>query len=174
MIAAIKPLGEEWDLNRVPTHQSSCKYASSEFALSIASGAVMELLYKMLNLAYYDYRRAKPRIDIRYWPHLEVGQYPGIPHWHYDIYNDPNHPKASQTKHMVFIDGADCVTEFESGFIKERVIYTYGHTDRHRITAARKAGPRLLIRISHAPEIPFQNKVREPTIYEGNHGIRET
>lgn len=132
--------------------QACVKYATPQLALSLANPATAEILQAMLDnpptLAF------QPIIDIKYWPLLKKGEFPGVPDFHFDIWNDP--VKGYCERHRIFIQGADCQTEFEtlSGYensrfsLDEGVIFDYTGACLHRLTAAKATGPRVLIRCS--------------------------
>lgn len=88
-----------------------------------------------------------PLVDVRWWEHLEPGQIPGVPGWHYDTFNDAT--RGTQDVHRLYIAGAGCRTEFRGGYLApEGTVIGYDHEDEHRISPATKPGPRLLVRVS--------------------------
>jgi len=155
--------------------QLSIKQASFSFAYENATDDVRSHLDRLIVL-----RPAKPNlVDIKVWEHLDIGDIPGVPGWHYDIWNDP--VKGASDVHALFIVGAGCQTEFRftrklgetpveytTLFVPESSWYFYTGAEEHRISPATKAGSRLLIRASwlRQPPIP-KNDVYTPLILKG-------
>lgn len=91
-------------------------------------------------------------IDVRYWPHLDVGQIPGVPGWHYDCHNRAG---ASADEHRLYFSGAGCRTRFRPDVQPpENWVVAYSHDAEHEITPAMLSGPRLLIRCSRTDLTP--------------------
>lgn len=134
--------------------QQSIKYASLERALSIALPSTARVIQDMVAGSDRD-----PIIDIKWWPWLLEGDIPGVPGWHYDIWNDPI--KGAKDRHKIFILGAGCRTEFLHGKIDEGVIFEYTGADLHRISPVTKPGPRILIRCSWTTLKPKNQQLRQ-------------
>ena len=120
--------------------QKNIKYAAVNVARGIAVPATRTILDEMLDGS------TTALVDIKYWPMLEVGDIPGVPGWHYDVWNDPI--KGKLDIHKLFILGAGCRTEFKDKMIDEGKIFKYTGADAHRITPVTLRGPRILIRCS--------------------------
>lgn len=141
--------------------QTSCKYASMTCAKSIALPWVWTLIEAMQD-TFSD--PTSLLVDIRYWAHLNVGDVPGIPHWHYDCYNTVDDPRSEGEEHRLYIAGAGCQTLFEGGFRPlEGWVTHYLHVHRHRIMPATIAGPRLLVRVSKTSIRPV-NHIKAPPV----------
>lgn len=141
--------------------QPSIKYGSLERARSIARPFVRFVIDAMV--ATFDQSEGL-LVDIRYWPNLDVGDLPGLPHWHYDCYNSKDDARSEGEEHRLYFAGAGCRTLFEGGDQPpEGWVIGYGHKALHRITPATVAGPRLLVRVSKT-NIKAVNSIRPPTI----------
>lgn len=122
--------------------QRCIKYGSVRASLSIAAPWVAWAVRMMAGTLRSD----NPLVDIRWWPMLSVGDIPGVPGWHYDVFNRPGDIVG---EHRLYFYGAGCCTEFRDGFGVEGWVHAYGHNEEHRISPAKSEGPRLLIRVSH-------------------------
>lgn len=141
--------------------QASIKYGSVERAKSIACPFVQLLIDSMLATLTGG---GVSLVDIRYWPHLDIGDLPGLPQWHYDCYNSKDDPRSAHEEHRLYFAGAGCRTMFEGGFQPpEGWVIGYRHNNLHRIMPATIAGPRLLVRVSRT-NIRAANDIRPPTI----------
>jgi hypothetical protein len=162
--------------------QQSIKYASLNRAQQIALPATSWVIDKMCQLAPtipVSRILGEPLVDIRYWPELRAGQTPGLPDWHYDVWNDPI--KGANDIHMIYILGASCRTQFRfemvvdapdgyctktvEQYIDEGKIFTYTGADLHRPTPAQKTGPRILIRCSWTNLTPQNNYQKQGYIH---------
>lgn len=138
--------------------QKSCKYATLACASRIATPWVRSLIDQMRAGLPVD----RLVIDIRWWACLEVGDLPGLPHWHYDCFNELQDDKPA--RHRLYFAGAGCVPMFEPDYRPpEGQIIEYNHRHKHRIMPATLAGPRLLVRVSSVAMTPI-NKVGPPTV----------
>lgn len=169
MIASTDPIA--FVLSDVPVDQKSCKMSSLWFAfMGVASApvrAIMDEMRHRMHCLRMGIQDKDLRADIRYWPNLKPGQYPGLSSWHYDLYNDLTDPRGKGTFHMLFFSGAGCETEFENkGRLGEDRIHLYGWEEKHRITPATLEGPRLLIRMSYAPDMHPRDKFVTPNIFD--------
>lgn len=147
--------------------QRSMKYASLVAISPTLLPATMGVVFGMLAQGPKD---SSPLIDVRWWPMLEVGDLPGLPDWHYDVWNDPI--KGAADRHMLYILGADCQTEFainndtsNTKFIDEGCIHEYTGADLHRLTAAKARGPRVLVRCSWTTLKPQNVKQKQGYIH---------
>ncbi len=152
-------LPPRWEyLKDIPT----VKYASYNQVKDLYSDYydVHSLVTDMVLLL--DKPKENIRIDIRYWKKLSVGERPCFNmNWHYDCFNDPTDIRGVGNEHLFFISGADCKTEFLNGFAPEDHIIWYPHEAIHRATKAKAEGPRILVRVSYAPQIPVRGLVRQ-------------
>lgn len=150
-----------WDLL---VGHASCKYATHACANSISHAWVRDLIAAMRETLPAG---CSPLVDVRYWAHLEPGDSPGLPHWHFDCYNAAGDPRSEGEEHRLYFAGAGCRTMFRGGFQPpEGWIVAYGHDDEHRVMPATVPGPRLLVRVSKT-RIPAANVVREPPLFRG-------
>lgn len=140
MPARILYIGEPpWaDIARQPC----IKYGALRVALDMAHPWIADVVTRMAETLPH----AAPLVDIRLWPNLTPGDIPGVPGWHYDVFNRPD---VAVGEHRLYFFGAGCCTEFRDGFGVEGWVHAYGHDEEHRISPARTPGSRLLIRVSH-------------------------
>jgi hypothetical protein len=104
-------------------------------------------------------------VDVRWWDRLEVGDSPGLPHWHYDCHNAEDDPRSADEEHRLYFAGAGSRTMFEGGFQPpEGWVTRYDHRHRHRVMPATVPGPRLLVRVSRTTIRPA-NQVRPPPLF---------
>lgn len=132
--------------------QPCLKYASISYTMQRSTPAIRSLIESMLDTLPTGVDAAT-LIDVRYWRHLNIGDIPGVPGWHYDVHNRPN--TDFRETHRLYFVGAGCRTMFRdtAGNVvqpNESTIVAYGHDDIHCIAPATVAGPRLLIRCSRA------------------------
>lgn len=141
--------------------QRCIKYGSVRVATDIAHPWVAWAVRTMAGTLRGD----EPLVDIRWWPNLEPGDIPGVPGWHYDVFNRPGDIVGD---HRLYFYGAGCCTEFRDGFGDEGWVHAYGHSDEHRISPAKSKGPRLLIRVSHTTIRPANH------VYSDAHIVKAT
>ena len=138
--------------------QESCKYATPACADRIATPWVRSLISRMRAGLSSD----KLVVDIRWWQHLDPGDLPGLPHWHYDCYNELQESRPA--RHRIYFSGAGCQPMFEPEYRPpEGCILEYSHRSKHRIMPATLAGPRLLVRVSSV-DIRPANKIGAPPL----------
>ena len=137
--------------------QRSIKYASLPMALGVSKPITKRVIHHMI----IGEHRA-PLVDVKFWDQLLPGDVPGVGGWHWDVWNDP--VKGKYDHHKIYILGAKCRTEFESGFIDENAIHCYTGADRHRISPAKAQGCRIMIRCSWTTLRP-QNLFIDPNKY---------
>lgn len=143
--------------------QISFKYASERFACSRMCSWVLSA-FERIRDGFPSAPDTRFLVDVRYWDRLNVGDIPGIPHWHFDCYNNESDPRSENELHRLYFFGADCEPEFQGhGHARMGYVWEYPHTALHRITAARAAGPRLLIRISRTQIYPV-NQIHTPFV----------
>jgi hypothetical protein len=161
-----------FDVGCVPKDQMSCKHASVDFARSLVSCAELDILNQMIEACVSLVPKLPRervlqgiRIEIRYWERLQVGEFPGYPEWHYDIYPDPKNPKGRDVFHILFFSGAGCVPEFTNYVAKENQFLIYPEKERHRIRAATKEGSRIVLRVTYCPHIFATNRTRDASMH---------
>lgn len=143
--------------------QPSCKYASVAYARWLCQSPWLKALFEEMLLLNPQANLA----DVRFWEHLPLGWYPGLRSLHYDCFNSRDDPRSSLERHVLYFVGAGCCPVFPASAVQpsEGVIVSYGHKAQHQITAAKAAGPRLLVRLTYQPNINPRNTITLPPMF---------
>lgn len=146
--------------------QPSFKYMPPLRALDLACPFVRGMVEAMSATLPPPTEGHRILVDVRWWESLSPGDVPGVAGWHYDCFNQADDPRSEGEEHRLYFSGAGCRTEFDCGQLSEGVVWGYGHHDRHRISPATIAGPRLLIRVSRT-RVPAVGYVAPPPVFRG-------
>lgn len=137
------------------------RYASVSFAAgSVGSDWVVRLIHRMAQDLEH------PLVDVRYWPHLCVGDVPGKDNWHYDDL------RVGGGRHRLFWYGADSPTRFWCDMeAPEGWVIDYNDTHLHRAQAARIAGARIFLRVSETGFNPWNSLMAAPPTTASTHKV---
>lgn len=135
------------------------KYADVKFVLANSHPWVRSRIHEMLAILEGEVHTRRV-VDVKFWPNLEAGKMPALPHWHQDCV--PKEHDSRHEVHVLYMTGAGCRTQFlatptpEDTDPSDYPIWTapegryimYERKHLHRATPATLTGRRLLIRVT--------------------------